>query len=55
MNDNLYSELASAFNDAYCDDGGVGVAKLYAAIQIEADRLLRAYMEMKEGYADEEN
>lgn len=55
MNENLYSELSVAFNDAYCDDGGVGVAKLYAAIQLEADRLLRAYIEMKEVNADEED
>ncbi|GEM_PF-6739783 len=55
MNENLYSELSVAFNDAYCDDRGVGVAKLYAAIQLESDRLLRAYIEMKEEAEDEQN
>ena len=55
MNDELYRELSGAFNDAYYDDRKIGIAKLYSAIQLETDRLLRVYMETKECDEDEEN
>ena len=45
MDKELRSLLGEAFNDAYCDNGKIGVAKLYAAIQIETDRLLTIYLE----------
>lgn len=53
MNTKLYSELANAFSDTYCENGKVGVAKLYAEIMLRADKLLETYLE--EESDDEEN
>ena len=53
MDNELYSDLSNAFSDTYCEDGKIGIAKLYASIQVEANELLKAYMEIKEEYEDE--
>jgi len=54
MNKSLYSSIEDEFNDAYYENGKVGVAKLYADIQTVNDRLLRDYMTTEEDVYEED-